>query len=150
MALIHRVSRLFRADFNAVLDHIEEPELLLRQSIRDMEDELADCDRRIARRRQEQASLQGRCEELEARLAAMTEQLDLCFDSGKEDLARNLVRRRLETESLLKSLSAEVIANTGYIDEQQALLDENSVTLEGLRQKAETIERQRAERRRGH
>ena len=62
MALIHRVSRLFRADFNAVLDHIEEPELLLRQSIRDMEDELADCDRRIARRRQEQVSLQGRCE----------------------------------------------------------------------------------------
>ena len=142
MALIHRVSRLFRADFNAVLDHIEEPELLLRQSIRDMEDELADCDRRIARRRQEQVSLQGRCEELEVRLAAMTEQLDLCFDSGKEDLARNLVRRRLETESLLKSLSAEALANKDYIDEQQSLLDENSVTLEGLRQKAEMIERQ--------
>ena len=41
MALINRVSRLFRADFHAVLDQIEEPELLLKQAIRDMEDELA-------------------------------------------------------------------------------------------------------------
>ena len=52
------------------------------------------------------------------------------------------MRRRLETESLLKSLSAEALANKDYIDEQQSLLDENSVTLEGLRQKAEMIERQ--------
>ena len=38
MALINRVSRLFKADFNAVLDQIEEPEQLLKQAIRDMED----------------------------------------------------------------------------------------------------------------
>ena len=31
MALINRVSRLFTADFNAVLDRIEEPELLLKR-----------------------------------------------------------------------------------------------------------------------
>jgi len=41
MALINRISRLFKADFHAVLDHIEEPEALLKQAIRDMEDDLA-------------------------------------------------------------------------------------------------------------
>jgi len=47
MALINRLSRLFRADFHAVLDQIEEPEALLKQAIRDMEDDLANTEQRI-------------------------------------------------------------------------------------------------------
>ena len=34
MALIRRVSRLFAADMHAVLDQIEEPDVVLRQAIR--------------------------------------------------------------------------------------------------------------------
>ncbi len=45
MALITRVSRLFQADFHAVLDRIEEPEVLLRQAVREMEEELQDARR---------------------------------------------------------------------------------------------------------
>ena len=41
MALITRVSRLFQADLHAVLDRIEEPEVLLKQAVREMEEELA-------------------------------------------------------------------------------------------------------------
>ena len=47
MALINRVARLFKADFHAVLDQIEEPELLLKQAVREMEDELAESGQRI-------------------------------------------------------------------------------------------------------
>ena len=68
--------------------------------------------------------------------------MDLCFDSGKEDLAKNLVRRKLETEYLLKTLTAECGVNEDFIGEQQEKLHENRATLEGLRQKAELIERQ--------
>jgi phage shock protein A len=48
MALLNRVSQLFKADFNAVLDQIEEPEQILKQAVRDMEDELASSENRIA------------------------------------------------------------------------------------------------------
>ena len=41
MALITRVARLFRADLHAVLDRIEEPDVLLKQAVREMEEELA-------------------------------------------------------------------------------------------------------------
>ncbi|MGH8588771.1 MAG: PspA/IM30 family protein, partial [Gammaproteobacteria bacterium] len=47
MALITRVSRLFRSDLHAVLDRIEEPEVLLRQAIREMEAELSSDEQRI-------------------------------------------------------------------------------------------------------
>ena len=40
MALIKRVARLFQSDMHAVLDRIEDPESLLKQSIREMEEDL--------------------------------------------------------------------------------------------------------------
>ena len=112
MALINRVSRLFKADFNAVLDHIEEPETLLRQAIRDMEDELASCEQRIAQCTHEQ---EGR---------------DRLDGVGVD---------RLREEPVVQRLDAELQANHRYLDRQRALLDENRATLEGLRQKAELI-----------
>ena len=45
MILIKRFSRLLRADMHAVLDQLEDPNVLLRQSLRDMSDAL-DLDRR--------------------------------------------------------------------------------------------------------
>ena len=50
MTLITRLSRLFRADFHAVLDRIEEPETLLRQAIREMEEEIACQEQAMAER----------------------------------------------------------------------------------------------------
>ena len=37
MALITRLSRMMRADFNALLDRLEEPDILLAQALRDMQ-----------------------------------------------------------------------------------------------------------------
>lgn len=139
MALINRVSRLFRADFNAVLDQIEEPEQLLRQAIRDMEEELGACQRRIDACAQEQEGLQARGEEVRASLSEYDRQLDLCFESGKDELARGIVRRKLESGRLLQRLDSRREANSRYLERQRKLLEENRTSLEDLRQKAELI-----------
>jgi phage shock protein A len=137
MALINRISRLFKADVHAVLDQIEEPEALLKQAIRDMEDELAGAEQRIALRAHDQDALTVRKRELESVIADIGTQLDLCFQSGKDDLARGQIRKRLEGERLLKRLNAQHAENEAWLDEQRTLLEENRATLEGLRQKAE-------------
>jgi len=137
MALINRISRLFKADFHAVLDQIEEPEALLKQAIRDMEDDLTTTAQRIALCAHDQEALSVRKSELEGGIADLDAQLDLCFESGKEDLAKSLIKKKLEAERLLKRLSAKHLANEKYLDEQQAMLDENQATLDSLRQKAE-------------
>lgn len=137
MALINRISRLFKADFHAVLDQIEEPEALLRQAIRDMEDELTNTDQRIAVCEHDQQALTQRRSELQAAIADIDAQLDLCFESGKDDLARGLIRKKLEAERIQKRLDAGHATNETYLDEQRAMLDENQAALESLRQKAE-------------
>lgn len=137
MALINRISRLFKADFHAVLDQIEEPEVLLKQAIRDMEDELASTEQRIAVCAHDQNALSVRVAELESAVADISAQLDLCFESKKDDLARGLIKKRIEAKRLLKRLNGKHAANESWLDEQRTQLDENQATLEGLRQKAE-------------
>ncbi|MDH3613175.1 MAG: PspA/IM30 family protein [Gammaproteobacteria bacterium] len=137
MALINRISRLFKADFHAVLDQIEEPEALLKQAIRDMEDDLANTEQRSALCAHDQEALSVRKGELEGAIAEIGVQLDLCFESGKDDLAKTQIKKKLEAERLLKRLTAKHAANEKYLDEQRTMLDENQATLESLRQKAE-------------
>jgi len=139
MALINRVSRLFKADFNAVLDQIEEPEQLLKQAIRDMEDELAATNQRISLCAHDQEALGVRRNELRTAIDEYSDQLDLCFESGKDDLAKALIRKKLEADRILKQLVSKFEANERYLDEQRTLLDENRATLNSLQQKAEII-----------
>ena len=137
MALINRISRLFKADFHAVLDRVEEPDALLKQAMRDMEDELAATEQRIALCAHEQQALVLRRSEIEDAIADFDAQLDLCFASEKDDLAKAQIRKKLEAERLLKQLATKHSANENYLDEQRTMLEENGATLENLRQKAE-------------
>ena len=137
MALINRVSRLFKADFHAVLDQIEEPEQLLKQAIRDMEDELAAAEQRIANCVHEREALRARANEIDGSLDNIDEQLDLCFESGKDELAKGLIRKKLEAERILKRLKSKLESNDTYLAEQRKLVEENRNTLDGLRQKAD-------------
>ncbi len=61
MALITRVTRLFTADMHAVLDRLEEPDVLLRQAVREMHEVLASD-------RQQLRALRGESTRLETRI----------------------------------------------------------------------------------
>lgn len=137
MALINRISRLFKADFHAVLDQIEEPEALLRQAIRDMEDDLASTDQRIALCMHDQEALTDRKSELDDAIAEINAQLDLCFESKKDGLAKGLIKKKLEAERISKRLNTKHATNEKYVDAQRTMLEENRATLDSLRQKAE-------------
>ncbi|ABC27833.1 hypothetical protein HCH_00945 [Hahella chejuensis KCTC 2396] len=101
MALITRLTRLFKADMHAVLDRLEEPDALLRQAIREMEEEVSQNARRLQAKEFEIQQVNGRVKEVEKSLGGLEGQLDLCFEAQNEKLARNLLRRKLEGELLL-------------------------------------------------
>lgn len=137
MALINRVTRLFKADFHAVLDQIEEPELLLKQAIREMEEDLVITEQRVKTLTHDQQTLAHRKSEIENRIERIDEELDLCFASQKPELARNLVRRKLEAQRLSTGIDSQIKATQSRLAEQRTMLDENQATLESLQQKAE-------------
>lgn len=135
MALITRVSRLFRADVNAVLDKMEEPELLLKQAVREMEEELDRDEHRVKLLALELKQTVTRQGDLTQRLGETEEELDLCFDTGNEALARALLRRKLEAESFIKFLNRKHEELHAAADELKRRIDENRSRLESMRQK---------------
>ena len=145
MAIITRISRLFRADLNAVLDRIEAPDVLLRQALRDMEDDLAEDEQRLRRLEFQRTELAARRAELERALREIGDELDVCFAAEQEDLARAVVRRKLETQQLQQALTRRAEALDTDIAGLQARIADHRNRLQAFRQQAELLaEEQRA------
>jgi len=139
MALITRISRLFQADFHAVLDRIEEPDVLLRQAVREMEEELASDEHRSKRLQHEQRQLMTRESELDQSLQEIEKELDSCFDAGNDELARTCIRRRLETQRFGRHLARRHKALRETLDDLNSRIRENRARLESMRQKVELL-----------
>jgi phage shock protein A len=91
------MTRLLKADLHGILDGLEEPEEVVKQTIRDMEEALAQKVQTLAalhatlqRLTAEEAALARTAQEIETHI-------DSCFQAGNETLARSFIRKRLET-----------------------------------------------------
>jgi phage shock protein A len=136
MALITRLTRLFRADVHAVLDRMEEPDVLLAQAVREMEDDAANAARELKARELELGRLRERAQSLAASLASTAGEIDLCFVADNEPLVRTLLRRRLEGERLATHLAQRIAAAARDVEERRTTLAERERKLEAMRQKA--------------
>jgi len=137
MALITRLSRLFHADMNAVLDQIEEPDLLLKQAIREMEETLSHNERKIKLLDLEQKKLISKQAEIIQSLTDLDQKLTVCFESDKDDLARVLIKRKLETTQFLKSVTTNIANSVENVEQLKNQLKEHQSQLSSMKQKAE-------------
>ena len=139
MALITRISRLFQADLHAVLDRIEEPGALLRQAVREMEDDLARDEQGMKVLNHELGQLISRQTDISQSLDDIEDELDVCFESGKDDLARALIKRKLEALRFQKVLSRKREGQERTLNGLRTRLQENRARLDSMRQKAELL-----------
>lgn len=142
MALITRLSRLFRADIHAVLDHMEEPDVLLRQAVREMEESLENSAREIELLQRESTRLEKHCTALVDQLEKLDSEIAVCFDSGNEKLARTFIRRRLETAALKKNTADSIETAREHLSAQQKQHAEQQLSYESIKQKSELIWRE--------
>lgn len=105
MALINRITRLFRADINAVLDRLEEPESLLKDAIREMELSINNDLRQLEELEKEHTDNIERLRSIEQNLLRIEDELNLCFENQNDSLARKLVKRKLETQRFSQLIS---------------------------------------------
>lgn len=139
MALITRITRLFKADINAIIDSIEEPVSLLKQSVREMEDSILEDERHLASVVEQYNNLEKTLAELSGLLEHDEEELDLCFEDNNEELARAIVKRRLERMQYRNIQKERYSALGKSIDELTKKLIANRLSLESMRYKAEIL-----------
>jgi hypothetical protein len=115
---------------HGLLDLLEEPEVVLKQAIRDMESEIGQGQQTLAERRQWEERLRRALTQLESSINAYEEQIDIAFEAQNDDLARTFIRKKLEAENRLQAtvraiadMAAETDAMQNRLREQQAQLD---------------------------
>ncbi len=126
-----------KADIHGILDCLEEPSSILQQAIRDMEEAIAQTEDELRRREEEAKQLEQAKNQVEHGYRETSRQLDVCFDSKNESLARTLVRKRLELEKRIKAVAELVSENTRKHGEISARLKDQREKLVSIREKAE-------------
>ena len=127
MALINRISRLFQADMHAVLNRMEEPEALLKQAVREMTENIANEEQQCKLMHKEMQQLGERLNDIDQALVKIESELDVCFASEKDDLARSLIKRKLETQLFRKTMTRKREGLAKHISELDQRLQENRV-----------------------
>ena len=105
MTLITRITRLFKADLHGILDGLEEPQEVIKQAIRDMEEDIATQERRLEELRTILQRLEREAQEMMMAMQAIEPQIALCFAAENESLAKNLIRKRLEMARRAKGIA---------------------------------------------
>lgn len=139
MALITRIGRLFRADFNAVLDRIEEPDVLLKQALREMEDDLHNDTQHLKILEKECSQIEKNIKELDENFTQVNKELDVCFDSNETELARSQVKRKLEMQRFEKHLNQKLNFTEEKISELKSRIDENKSRFITMQQKLDLL-----------
>ena len=107
MAILHRISRLFAADFHGLLDSLEAPDVMLRHAIREMEESIVAKEQQLTQLKQCIADVNKSHAARKDSLEQCVDKIELCFTEQNEDLAKRFVQRRLETEKAISALAEQ-------------------------------------------
>jgi phage shock protein A len=95
---------MLKADVHGVLDLLEDPADLCNQAIRDMEMEIEGERERNLQLKVRQQQVQQQKEQLEQRMCDLNGQIQACLCPTTRELAKDLVRKRIEYQRRLEIL----------------------------------------------
>jgi len=139
MALMTRITHLFKADMHAIIDSIEEPSSVLKQAIREMEDLIVEDETQLITMAEHHKQVLSSNIETENLLNQDEEELDLCLETDNEELARVIIKRKLERLQFKKNLDEKGIRLTKAIEELNKKISQNRVSHESMKQKADLL-----------
>jgi phage shock protein A len=113
---------LIAANTHALLDRAENPETMLKQVVRDMEEGLAAARQQAARAIAAERRLQRELQQNRAAAHRWQEQARRALTAGREDLARKALAQKIEHDDLVKELEAQHAAADSTSKEVKAAL----------------------------
>ena len=137
MTLVNRISKLVSADFHGLLDQIEDPELLLRQSVREMSEILESEEKEFQFLMQRNGQIERKLENFKKSHAKIQSEIELCLKSDSDEMAKSFVRKKLECEKLIELVAArqsEIISKT---NSQRQVIKHRQEQLEAIKKKME-------------
>ena len=128
MAILERVATLVRANLNDLIDRAEDPEMMIKQVILDMENQLMQVKTQVAISMADQHLLQKKQSEHEDRAAEWMKKAELAVDKQQDDLARAALER-------FQSFTKMAETYTRQVDDQKQQVETLRKALGQLEQK---------------
>jgi phage shock protein A len=135
-SIFDRISTLIRANLNAVLDQAEDPEKVLDQIIRDMQNAINDARGQVAEMIARERMLRADVEDHRKLVSEWDRKAELAMTRDMEDLAREAVRRKIDYSKTLE------LSMTQWQTQNQ-VVERLKSDLQMLQGKYETAVRQR-------
>lgn len=137
MTILNRIHNLFKADVHGILDRIEDPEMILKQALREMEEqidwnqrELEKLSVEIERQKKAKAWQQNQLKQIQEKILT-------CLKSNEETLAKTLVKKKLEALNWIEELESRLEDLHQGRDQLFDLVKRQREELEETQQKAE-------------
>jgi phage shock protein A len=108
MKLLERASRLLKANINHMLDAAEDPEVMIKDLIREMDESVAELRRETVNAVARQKQLEKKVEVAGKRAEELESQAVLAVENNDEKLARQILGRRVDTLKSRESLTDEL------------------------------------------
>jgi phage shock protein A len=134
--ILDRVTSVLRANINDALDHAENPEMMLNQIIRDMQDALRQADSDIAEQIAQQKMMQSDLDAAKQNADAWNQKAALAVSKGGDDLARQALARA-------NDYTDQVTVYQKQLDAQAHAVAELKVKRDELQEKYEAAQRNR-------
>ncbi|WP_018110803.1 PspA/IM30 family protein [Thermus igniterrae] len=133
MNLLDRIGRLIRANLNDLLRRAEDPEKLIEQALLDMKEALKEAREQVAAALAEGKRLEREVESHLKEAALWEEKAKEALGAGREDLAKEALRRRKRALDLAEGFRQQA-------EEQKALTDRLLTQLKALEAKIDEAE----------
>lgn len=147
MAIMDRLTRLVRANVNEMIDRAEDPEKMIDQILRDMQSGMTTARAQVASMIAQEKELEADEEET-SRLALEWEgKARRAVDAGKDDLAREALRRKRDNEENAAVYGRQLKAQEQVVDKLKNQLSQLEAKYQStLSQRDSMIARQRRAR----
>lgn len=139
MGILDRVSRLLRANVNDALDKAEDPEKMLDELLREMEVEIRQARTQVAAMIAQEKELAADKAEAERGAADWQRRAELAVDQGRDDLAREALRRRRDGEENARVYAEQLTAQQQSVSRLKSQLQELENKYEQSRAKRDAL-----------
>lgn len=138
MGLLARIARMFRAGTGAALDKVENPEMVLQQTIRDMRDRVPDLNNSVAQVMATERLLAKNKERLSEQVVDLDSKIKASVKMGRDDIATAYIGQLQQAQLDLEKTSAQLEHSS--MASKQALKARDNYVLQMQKRTAEAMQ----------
>ncbi len=136
MGIMNRMVRIWKADMHGVMDQLEDKSLILKQCLRDMEEELSRKENNLKRLIDSKKKIQLERGKHSREVDLIETDIDSAVSKDMDDIARMLIRKRKNLAAHMEKLEHHVNKLDFDIGTQQECIEEQRLRFEQFQLRA--------------